>query len=103
MGTLLQHPSSATHVERVQIETIYSEPTRKPGCRRHTISGKRADGTYLSLATVNDWIASLCLQAKDQQRPVTVTWRESRYHDRDLLYVVLQRTCFSGSLGYMQE
>lgn len=61
------------------------------GIRRFVIGAERTTGDSLGerligLTTLNQWIASLCVQARDQKFTLRIKFRDTRYFDKDLLY-----------------
>lgn len=77
--------------ETVTISSIESATVRG-GFTRYTILAERGESVgrldhWLSLTTLNDLRAAACERAKATDTPVTVTYRDTGYFDRDLVAV----------------
>lgn len=64
------------------------------GRRRFVIGAEKTTGEskgerLIGLTTLDPWKASLCVQARDKKFPLAIKYRDTRYFDKDLLWVGL--------------
>lgn len=71
----------------VTIARMYPESTRIGGTR-YVILLKLGPKTYRSVATFNEWKATLCQRALELEQPIQLTWTPSKYFEADLVDVV---------------
>lgn len=67
------------------------------GRRRFVIGAERTTGEsigerLLGLTTLDPWMASLCIRARDKHVAVDIKFKDTRYFDKDLLWVGLAKT-----------
>lgn len=71
----------------VTIARLYPESTRIGGTR-YVILVKLGPNMYRSVATFNEWKATLCQRALELGQPIQLTWTPSKYFEADLVDVV---------------
>ena len=77
-----------TYVSESMTKAVYP----RPGIRRFVIGAENTVGDSLGerligLTTLDPWKASLCSQARDKGFSVRIKFRDTRYFDKDLLYI----------------
>lgn len=82
--------SSAPQSALVRITRVTESKTRR-GDRRFLIEAERVNSEpcdrFLSLTTLNQWIASVCDQAWKAGLSLSVMYRDTGYFDKDLMVV----------------
>jgi hypothetical protein len=77
------------YVSESKTRAVLNQPE---GRQRWVIGAEKTTGDskgerMLGLTTLNPWMASLCIQARDQKFTVAIKYRETKYFDADLLWV----------------
>lgn len=90
--------ADTTTIHAATIKVMYvKETVTKGGLRRFEIGAERVPGgetlaeRYLSFATLNQFKASLCLQARERGQLLAVKFRNTAWFDADLLAVELAK------------
>lgn len=84
--------SALVTIQYVNESRTKAFPQYPEGKRRFVIGAERTTGDSLmerliSLTTLDEWQASLCEQARSKGMVLAIKFRETRYFDRDLLWV----------------
>jgi hypothetical protein len=83
-------------IETVHVRAVHVAQTRKPDVQRYTIQLQRTPTAeqpwpWVSVVTLNAWMASLCQQAQERKQAVVVARRPSRFFDDELVSVRLSK------------
>ena len=65
-------------IHLVTVTRVFKRDTIKRGLHRYDVSGQHAKGGNI-YSTLDAWKASLCEQARRQNTPIEIGWRDTRY------------------------